>query len=67
MSGSAKITVDAFTVSRASITNNPTAIAAKINAHATLFQRAGSCLLERNYHSTVALAFAMMWLPMWAE
>ena len=23
--------------------------------------------LERNYHSTVALAFAMMWLPMWAE
>jgi len=23
--------------------------------------------LERNYHSMVALAFAMMWLPMWAD
>ena len=23
--------------------------------------------LERNYNSMVALAFAMMWLPMWAD
>ncbi|HEA16006.1 MAG TPA: IS5/IS1182 family transposase, partial [Pseudoalteromonas prydzensis] len=23
--------------------------------------------LERNYHSMLALAFTMMWLPMWAD
>ncbi|WP_166114949.1 transposase, partial [Pseudoalteromonas sp. Z9A5] len=23
--------------------------------------------LERNYHSMPALAFTMMWLPMWAD
>jgi transposase len=23
--------------------------------------------LERNYHSMVALAFVMIWLPMWAD